>query len=181
MEEETEYLVILDLLFRVVHASRDIAQNDEKLVEAESLASKFFSHAASAFHLSRGTTIKDFPSTQVSFFDAASINVLARAVVESFLTFHYIFGSDISQEERDFRFYSWQSGGLKERQKSLPRVRISEQEVKNILGNDQRGLKESRKFLPSVQILEQEAKRVLLMIKNVFKIMNGFSRITEYS
>jgi hypothetical protein len=101
------------------------------------------------------------PSVEVNFFDAASINVLARAAVEAFLTFHYIFAASISQEERDSRFYSWQLGGLKERQKSLPRVQITEQEVKNILGNDQRGLKESRKFLPKVQILEQEAKKRL--------------------
>ncbi|MCK4385887.1 MAG: hypothetical protein KAW16_09565 [candidate division Zixibacteria bacterium] len=175
MEEEREYLIILALLARIIEANKGV-EIDEKLMEAESLAKKFFQHSASTFYLSRGTIIKDLPSVEVNFFDAASINVLARAAVEAFLTFHYIFGASISQEERDFRFYSWQLGGLKERQKSLPRVQISEQEVKNILGNDQRGLKESRKFLPSVQILEQEAKRVLA---NDQKCIQNYERILK--
>jgi hypothetical protein len=165
MEKEREYLSILDLLFRVVQANDGVEQRNEKLLEAEGLARKLFFHSASAFYLARGTTINDFPSTQVSFFDPASIDVLARAIVESFLTFHYIFGSNISDEERDFRFYSWQLGGLKERQKPLSNIQILEQEAKKRLATDQKCIERYEQILKNNKVflnLKKEQQKNIL-------------------
>lgn len=152
MEKEREYLSILDLLFRVVQANDGVEQRNEKLLEAEGLATKLFFHSASAFYLARGTTINDFPSTQVSFFDPASIDVLARAIVESFLTFHYIFGANISEEERDFRFYSWRLGGLKEWQKFLSTVEIRKQQAERVLANNQKYIQKYQEILKNNKV-----------------------------
>ena len=152
MEEEREYLIILDLLCRVIDANRGIELGDEKLQEAEALARKLFFHSASAFYLSRGTTIMDFPSGEVDFFDPASVAVIARAIHESFLVFHYIFGSSISEEERDFRFYSWQLGGLKEREKWQFAVQIKGEEAKEILANDQKCIQKYEQILKNNKV-----------------------------
>lgn len=173
MEEEREYLIILALLARIIEANKGV-EIDEKLMEAESLAKKFFQHSASTFYLSRGTIIKDLPSVEVNFFDAASINVLARAAVEAFLTFHYIFAASVSQEERDFRFYSWQLGGHKERQKSLPRVQILKQEAKRVLANDQKCIQKYEEILKN--------NRVFLNLKKEQQknILNGYWRTLSW-
>ncbi len=165
MEEDKEYLIILDLLFRVVDCNRGVVQLNQKLFEAESLARKFFCHCASVFYLSRGTNIDDFPSTKVGFFDVASINVLARATIESFLAFHYIFGSKVTEEERNFRFYSWQLGGLKERQKSLPSIQIREQQAKKVRANEQKRIQNYEQILKNNKIFlklnKKHQKRIL--------------------
>ena len=155
MEKEREYLSILDLLFRVVQANGGVEQRNEKLLEAEGLATKLFFHSASAFYLARSTTINDFPSTQVSFFDPASIDVLARAIIESFLTFHYVFGSSVSKEESDFRFYLWLLGGLKERQNfpcDLP-------ESKKVLANEQKLIQNYEQILRNNKVFLNLTKR----------------------
>jgi hypothetical protein len=161
MEEEREYLILLDLLARIIEANKGVEQPDEKLSEAEFLAIKFFQHSASTFYLSRGTIIKDLPSVEVNFFDAASINVLARAAVEAFLTFHYIFAASISHEERDFRFYSWLLGGLKERQKfpcDLPESRKRLANEQKLIQNYEQILKNNKVLL---NLTKKQSKKIL--------------------
>jgi len=166
MEREREYLIILDLLCRIVEANRGIELSDHKLKEAESLAKKFFFHSASAFYLSRGTIIHDFPSVQVDFIDPASINVIARACIESFLTFHYLFSSCVSDEERDFRFYSWLLGGLKEREKFLHMLieakKVLQDEQSRIRSkwlNDQQCIQKYEQILRHNKIFQQLSER----------------------
>jgi hypothetical protein len=158
MEEEREYLIILDLLFRVGQANAGL-EMDEKLVEAESLARKFFFHSASAFYLSQGTRIEDSPSVKDNFFDWSSVDVLARATFEAFLTFHYIFGASISNEESDFRFYSWQLGGLKERQEFLSIAPVLKQEAKRVLANDQKCIQKYEQILKNNKVFLNLSKK----------------------
>lgn len=91
----------------------ETADTDDRILDAEGLLSKFVGHAASAFYLYRGTTL---PDIKVSFIDAASINILGRAALETLYVFHYVFTSPSSQEEKDFRYFSWLYAGLHERQ-----------------------------------------------------------------
>jgi hypothetical protein len=139
MDEDKEYLNILDLLYRIVEASKEKANKDEDLSKAQSLVRKFFCHCASVFYLARGTNIADFPSVKIEFPDGASVNVLARAAIESFLTFHYIFDTRAPEKEREFRLHSWLLGGLVETQgfpSQLPEgKRRLERERKLILGH----------------------------------------------
>lgn len=161
MEEERKYLIILDLLARIIEANKGVEQPDEKLFEAEPLALKFFQHSASTFYLSRGTIIKDLPFFEVNFFDASSINVLARAIIESFLTFHYVFGSSVSKEENDFRFYSWLLGGLKERENFpcvLPESKKRLASEQKLIQNYEQILKNNKVFL---NLTKKQQKKIL--------------------
>jgi hypothetical protein len=114
MEKEKEYLKLLETLIKVVEANKGLpAGTDDRVLDAEGLAFKFFGHACSAFYLHRSTTI---PETMSSFFDVGSINVLGRAALETFLVFYYVFVNPSSDQERDFRYLSWLLAGLLERQ-----------------------------------------------------------------
>lgn len=118
IEKEKEYLLLLDLLYQIIKESKGSpAGQDNRFLEAEALALKLVFHSASVLYLSRGTSIKNLPSSKIDFFDPASINVLARAILETFLTFHYIFVAPKTNQMKDFRYCVWQLGGLCERQK----------------------------------------------------------------
>ena len=117
MQKQRAYLELLKIFVQIVEASKGTgADADDRMLDAEGLALKFFAHASAAFHLYQGTIL---PQLGANFIDASSINVLGRAVLETFLVFHHIFVSPVSGEERDFRYMSWKLAGLIERQ-TLP-------------------------------------------------------------
>ena len=148
MEKETEYLLLLDLLYQVIEENKGSpAGQDGRFLEAEGLALKLFSHSASAFCLSRGTTI---PSTKTSFFDPASIHVLTRAILETFLTFYYVFLAPKTNQMRDFRYWAWQLGGFCERQK-FP---VHSPEGKEKQKREKQNIKELQDNLKSNQVFQ---------------------------
>jgi len=59
------------------------------------------------------TTIQ---SATVKYVDFSSINVLTRAIIESFLTLEYLYFANLSEEEKQFRFDVWRVSGYKARQ-----------------------------------------------------------------
>jgi len=117
--KETDYIKLLRTIIQVGEANKGLeAGSDDRILDAEGLLLKFFGHASSLLYLSRSTTIQDiFPDIPISFFDPGSINILARAALETFLVFHYIFIAPQSETEKDFRYVSWVYAGLLERQK----------------------------------------------------------------
>lgn len=151
MEKQTEYLMLLDLLHQVIKESKGSPTGENaRFLEAEGLALKLFYHSTSAFCLSRGTTIKNFPSVPISFFDPASIHVLTRAILETFLTFHYIFIAPTTSQMRDFRYWSWQLGGFCERQKFL----VHSPKGKKKLQEEEQNIEELEDKLKSNQIFQ---------------------------
>ncbi len=135
--DKQEYLKLLDLLYRVIEANRGpITGDDDRYWYAEGLATKFFLHAASVLYLSRETNISDFPSTAVKFIDSASIDVLARAAFETFLTFHYVFFAPKTRDEQDYRYWTYRVAGFAERQQ-LP---VSTEEHRQTLADEKREL-----------------------------------------
>lgn len=118
MEKEQEYIKLLKILIDIAEANKGInAGADERNLDAEGLLTKFFYHAASILYLSKSTTLKDILNLPISFFDPASINILARSAIETFLVFNYVFIEPKSEKEKDFRYLSWTLAGLLERQK----------------------------------------------------------------
>lgn len=114
LNKEKEYIKLLEILIKIVEANKGIhAGSDDRVLDAEGLALKFFGHACSAIYLYRSTTI---PEVKASFFDVGSINVLGRAALETFLVFHYVFVDPTSEQEKDFRYLSWLLAGLLEMQ-----------------------------------------------------------------
>jgi len=168
---EKDYLRVLNLLYQVIEENKGVpAGRDNRLLEAEALATKFFFHSASTLYLSRGTNIKDFPSSEIGFFDPASIHVLTRAALETFLTFHYLFIAPKSSEEQDFRYWAWQLGGLCERQK----YRVSKSENRKKQKDEKQLIDKLRKNLESNKIFKTLGKR------QQSKILKGKWRIESW-
>ena len=114
MQKEEEYLELLQAFFEVVEANKGIsAGGDDRVLDAEGLAIKCFSHACSLLYLLRGTNVPDLGA---AFFDPGSINVLGRAMLESFLVFFYLFVDPENIEEETFRYHCWHYKDLLERQ-----------------------------------------------------------------
>jgi hypothetical protein len=114
MQKEDEYLELLRAFLVIVEASKGTpAGEDDRVLDAEGLALKCYSHACSFLYLLRGTNV---PELRVSFFDTGSINVIGRAILESFLVFHYIFIDSKNDEEQTFRYLCWLYHDLVERQ-----------------------------------------------------------------
>ena len=117
--QEEDYIKLLETITKVVEANKGTALGeDNRLLEAEGLCKKFIVHAASALYLFGSTTLPSVKVTDrgISFFDPGSINVLGRAALESFLVFHYVFVEPRSDDEKDFRYYSWLHASYLDRQ-----------------------------------------------------------------
>jgi hypothetical protein len=141
MEREIELLKILNSFILIGKGSKLTASDkDNRLLDAEGLGVKILYHALTILYLYRSTNIPDLSITNISFFDAASINVLGRAAIESFLVFQYVFVNNKDYEHEDYHYLSWVLGGLIERQ-NLP---IYSPEGKKVLEDD-------RKFILSLE------------------------------
>lgn len=127
----------------------------------EGLATKFFLHAASVLYLSRETNISNFPSAPLKFLDPASIDVLARAALETFLTFHYVFVEPKTDEGKNYSYWVWKAAGLAERQ-TLP---VSSEENRQKLVEEQKEISSlySKLRLNATfqQLTERQKKSVL--------------------
>jgi hypothetical protein len=121
-KQQQEYLKLLELLILTAGANKghDAGPNNRYL-EIEGLLKKFVGHVASIYFLfnGKGTNLHFenplLPTDEISFIDSASINVLGRTTLETFLVFHYIFITPRSDDERDFRYFTWMAAELIQR------------------------------------------------------------------
>jgi len=114
MPKENDFGDLLRVFRRAVEGNKGLpAGEDDRILDAEGLALKFFGHVSTAFYIYQGTVLPDFGA---NFIDSASINVLGRAALETFLVFHHVFVAPRSEDDRDFRYRSWLLAGLIERQ-----------------------------------------------------------------
>jgi len=114
-----DYVKLLDLLARLLNRSSPSFTTDledrERLSIALGLTDKFVNHAVTVLFLSHGTNL-DLPSFKFRFVDSASIDVLARASLEAFLVFHYVFYTHATKKEKDYRYWAYKVAGIVERQ-----------------------------------------------------------------
>jgi len=164
MNSEQDYMKLLDLLARVVEANKGPLDGaDDRFLGAEELVNKFFLHAASVLYLSRGTELElpALPNAQFKFLDPGSVNVLARAVLETFLAFHYIFVQPKTLEEQNCRYWAWKAAGLTWRQNlsvSVEEHRQKLAEEKEKIGDFHSKLKSNDAFQ---KLSKDQKKRVL--------------------
>jgi hypothetical protein len=169
MLRESEYQRLLETLIEVMEANKGVAAgDDDRILDGEGLALKFFLHAASALYLYRGTSLPEFGA---NFIDPGSINVLCRAAIETFLTFHYVFVVPQSDADRNYRYMAWILGGYLERQK-LP-----------VWSHEGRAVLEREKGLigPLTQKLKDNAAFRQLQAKEQKKLLNGKWRLQSWS
>jgi hypothetical protein len=134
------------------------ADADGRILDAEGVAVKCFFHGISCLYLRRSTTVLELGA---SFFDPASMNALARATIESFLVFHYVFVSPQGERQCELRHLSWRLADLMERQE----VRATDPESVDKLQEERRVIEAIRSRLqrsPEFRTLTLKQQRGLL-------------------
>jgi hypothetical protein len=111
-EEFSNYLKLLNV-YRVVVDVNVGHEKNLRFNRAGVLFAKVCDHVATMIYLLRGTNL---PEAGIRFVDSASLNVMARAALECFLTFAYIFALPQNEEEHELRYYAWILSGLADRQ-----------------------------------------------------------------
>jgi hypothetical protein len=114
---------LLALNYAVVEACYKKKVRDVEFVYADTLARKLFQHSVTAFALwtqHTRATIEGIDG-EVHLPDWPSIQVLARACVETYLTFHYLYIDPKTQDEFEFRYCAWMLAGFTRRE-SFPTI-----------------------------------------------------------
>jgi hypothetical protein len=116
-ENENDLIELLNILLRVVEANKGVPSGeDDRILDAEGLAIKFYGHVLSSFYLWRGVNIFDLEIPIENYPDPSSLDVLVRAAFETYLVFYWVFIDSEYEDEKDFRFYSWEVAALYARQ-----------------------------------------------------------------
>jgi hypothetical protein len=101
---------------------------------AEGLGKKIVNHTLSARHLIQGYQLKLLSSNYEPKIDIASIAVLTRAAMETYLTLNHVFVAKECDTTRELRFLSWDLAGYIERAdftaKDPEHIKLKEKEVK---------------------------------------------------
>jgi hypothetical protein len=119
LDVRPEYTRLITVFYATVDSKRGtkLPANDKWLFDAETLAVKIYYHIASILHLSFGTVVPGREGHKNTFFDHASINVLARVALETYLTFFFIYcDSSCGIEERKLRHSVWKLSAPTDRQ-----------------------------------------------------------------
>lgn len=124
MNSKEEFLILLDLLAQVINTVRVSSIEDdnerERIIYSHNLANRFIQYALTHLHLCNAKRVETLPSLgDVRVGDPASIDVLTRAAMEAFLVFHCVFYSPATEDEKDYRYWTYKAAGLVERQ-NLP-------------------------------------------------------------
>jgi hypothetical protein len=131
---------LIDSLINIGESLKgDSAGKDDRNLDAEGLLLKFICHCISINYLKSG--IPSPVDKRIAILDPASINVLVRAALETYLTFQYVFLLPADQVERDLRFQVWRRSGVLERlisdptteeyKKLLPRIKEEAERLKS--------------------------------------------------
>ena len=141
MTYDAEYSTLLDLFIRLVEsqAGKKIEPGEEWLNDAQILATKLFRHLVSMQSVAAGATVESDGIPMVFFVDHASVKVIARAALETYLVFFYLCGSTDSLLS-EFRHKTWRLGGLADRQ----RFQTFTEQGREILTREKKRIEEIR-------------------------------------
>lgn len=165
MDIRSEYTKLITVFYETVDSKRGtkLAETDKWLFDAETLAVKLFYHLASILHLTSGTVLPSFDGRRLTLFDHASINVLARAAFETYLTFFFIYcDPNCSIEEHRFRHLLWKLSAPLDRREfnvvsetGLEKLAVEKQVIEKLLAE----VKISEAFLALEEKLRKKASR----------------------
>lgn len=155
-----DYATLLGLFVDLVQsrAGSAITPDDEWRNDAQTLSIKLFRHLVSMQTLAAGTKVVH-NNNPIAFVDHASVKVVARAALETYLVFFYIYGE--SHDVARFRHKTWHLGGLTDRQQS----HASTDEHKEQLAAEKRkieNLKSEIGAAPQFQIYSSNQRKQLL-------------------
>lgn len=152
------YLQLLDLAYKVAQSLEGKKPDNPWLPDCQKLALKLFYHAATIYWLSRGTRCPVPESVGgASFLDHASVTVIARSAVETYLAMFNVFFEPMTDDEFEFRHAFWLLSGFQIREGFIPpdpdlqgRVDQMKEELKTIRARIQ-NTKAFGMFTPSQQ------------------------------
>ncbi|MEN5141143.1 hypothetical protein [Pseudomonas juntendi] len=120
-DPEQDFAPITELFAAMIESQRGqpLTPDDAWINHAQILAVKLFKQACSLRVLINTTQLDFQDGQQIVFVDHSSATILARACLETFIVFHWIFqGKDPGL--RRFRHGLWRLGGLMDRLKLHP-------------------------------------------------------------
>lgn len=147
-EEQIERLQLLDILGSVIDANSGRPTDIDWY--AEGLANKFYDHALFVLKISDGATSLNLPSGTITISGVWTQGVILRAAFEAFLVFHHVYCVPKTQEDKEFKHWSYRLAGVMER-KDLP---ATTEEQKATLASDKQVIQELLKALDSNSILQ---------------------------
>lgn len=169
----TDYSTLLGFIIQLVQsqAGQKIHSGEEWLNDAQTLSVKLFRHLVSMEQLAEGATVDQNNSAPIFFIDHASVKVVTRAALETYLVFFYLYGN-ADRAVSEFRHKTWRLGGLIDRQKfhasnpTQQQVLFSEKEQIDALISE-------IKALPQLQTYPEKLRAQLL--KGKWRISNDWS------
>lgn len=138
-------LLLYELILKGVLTPIYTAYKDDSKEELDKYASllidKYAIHSASFYHLSSGIIEhrKSGEQIRMNGYDLFSVNVVFRAIMETYTTFNHIFIYPKSEDEKIFRYLLWKIDGLTEKSKFKIEESIRD-EVKHVLETDKNTL-----------------------------------------
>jgi hypothetical protein len=112
MSYQNEYLKLLDLVYHVAQSLEGKVHPDPRMHDCNQLACKLFSHGATIYWLRQGTKAPVAKPDGIWFYDFPSVQVIARAALETYLTMFEVFFEKITDDEREYRYAIWKLSGL---------------------------------------------------------------------
>lgn len=175
MPSNADYSALLDLFIRLVEsqAGRKVAPGDEWLNDAQILAIKLFRHLVSMQTLATKTTVEHGNIPAVRFVDHASVKVVARAALETYLVFFYLY-SNSDRSLSEFRHRTWCLGGLVDRQQ----FHVSTEQGRKVLAREKQQIEELKLKIessPELRIYTDKQRKKLL--KGEWRIGNDWTRL----
>ncbi len=171
--QERDFATLLSLFIQLVDSQtgRKIPAGDEWLNDAQVLATKLFQHLVSMQSLANGATVAHKGAPSIFFIDHASVKVVARAALETYLVFFYLYGSsDLSLCE--FRHKAWKLGGLADRQK----FDIFMQEHRDILLRERASIERlAREIEGSPHISDYSVKQRIKLLEGEWRTGSGWA------
>ena len=173
MANSEEYEKLLDLFIELVQsqAGNKIVPGEGWLNDAQTLSIKLFRHLVSMHVISTGSTIEHSGVPVVFFIDHASVKVLARAALETYLVFYYLFGSK-DRALSKFRHNTWVLGGLIDRQSS----HVSIDEHRAVLSKEKKQIEELKLAISKSEKLKSfTPNQQGQLLKGKWRVGNGWT------
>jgi len=116
-----EIVVFQGFLLQKVYESKPKLREGE--VYIETLITKLIFATKSVLRLSAPQDLEIYDSKDIiEIIDTPSIFILARSIIESYLTLEYLYFDNVSDLEKDFRFKLWRVSGFMSRQAFVNKV-----------------------------------------------------------
>ncbi len=176
MSHSTDYAILLDLFIRLVQsqAGKKIEAGEAWLNDAQTLSIKLFRHLVSMQTLASGTTVKQDNTTTTFFVDHASVKVVARAALETYLVFYYLYGIGNRKDISEFRHKTWRLGGLIDRQQ----FHVSTEENREVLAREKQQIDTLKSEIEAApQFQEYTQKQRVKLLEGDWRIGNGWSEL----